>query len=170
MRKIILFLLLIFSFTSLVSCGTIRNILGEDKYAKLESKLDAAWNEVAKDALTELTDDAWRGLGFGKTLDWPKNGLAGSLPKLRDGKLEFCYSTDDASCGYITFSSIEEDKLQDYIERLNEIGYSQTEKISGYNTVLTFDNDYLGLIYNSTEKELKLYFASSLAVLESLRG
>lgn len=170
MRRILLLLLISVVVCSFGGCSVIKDIMGEEKYEKLSGKISAAWEQVGKDTLAELTDDAWREFGFGRSLDWPQDGIASSLPKLRDGKIELSYSSEHG--GYIKLKGISDSELDEYIGRLEEIGYRKTVKTEPFNALLTFDGAYVGFIKTENSRCSMLYADSFAGINEilSMRG
>lgn len=147
MRRVILILLAIVTAVTATGCSAVRDILGDEKYDKLSGKLTAAWEQVGKDALGELADDAWREFGFGRSLDWPDDSIASSLPKLRSGKIEYSYSAGDG--GYIKLKNISDSELDEYLACLGEIGYRKTVETPPFTVLVTFDGTYVGFIRGS---------------------
>ncbi len=160
MRRVILILLIALIAISVTGCSVVEDILGEEKYEKLTGKLTAAWEQVGKDRLSSLTDDAWREFGFGRSLDWPDDPIASALPKLRDGKTEYSYSAGDG--GYIKLKSISDSELDEYLNKLQEMGYRKTVDTPPFNVLVTFDGTYVGFI-RSGRSECSIIYANSFS-------
>lgn len=165
MKRIMLLLLVLLTAFSVSSCSVIKDIMGEEKYEKLSGKLSAAWEKVGKDTLAEITDEAWREFGFGRSIDWPKDGIASSLPKFRDGKVEVSYSAE--SGGYIKLKSVSDRDLDEYISRLEELGYRKTVQTDPFNVLLTFDGTYVGFIKTDSSK-CSMVYADSFAGINEI--
>ncbi len=164
MRRIMLLLLVLLVVFSAGGCSVIKDIMGEEKYEKLSGKLSAAWEKVGRDTLAELTDEAWREFGFGRSIDWPEDSIASSLPKFRDGKVEVSYSAENG--GYIKLKGVSDSELDEYIARLEELGYRKTVQTDPFNVLLTFDGTYVGFIKTDTSKCSMVYAGSFAGINE----
>ncbi len=164
MRRIIIILLAVIICVPITGCSVIEDILGTEKYEMLSNKLSAAWENVGKDALSTLTDDIWREYGFGKSIDWPAEGIGSGLPKFRDGKVSSYF---DESSGYIKIEDISDGELDEYIDTLGKIGYNSVDTKEPFNVMLVFDGTYVGFIRTS-DSECSMLYASSVEKLENL--
>jgi len=160
MRRVILILLIALTALSATGCSVVKEILGEEKYEELTGKLTAAWEQVGKDRLSSLTDDAWREFGFGRSLDWPDDPIASALPKLRDGKTEYSYSAGDG--GYIKLKNISDSELDEYLKKLGDMGYKKTVDTPPFNVLVTCDGTYVGFI-RSGGSECSIVYADSFS-------
>ncbi|MEG1743331.1 MAG: hypothetical protein RR246_04110 [Clostridia bacterium] len=165
MRSLIIFAAAVLVCAVLCGCSIVKTIVGEEKYTKIEKKLDKAWSEVGKDALRDLTDDTWRQFGFGKTIDWPKDNLAQALPILRDGKISACYS--DGTRGYIRAESINQSEFDTYLSKYLEKGFKKTVQTPPFSTLVTFNDTYVGFIYDGSSL-LSIYYADSFPLISDL--
>ncbi len=159
---ILLAALVIFTMTG---CSVAKDILGEEKYNELTEKINTAWEQVGKDAIGDLTDDAWREFGFGKSFDWPSEGVGATLPKFRDANVKSCLS--DKESGHISLSAVSDADIEAYLQKLYGIGYEKAPKSAPFDTVVVFDGTYVGLVRLGSS-DCALVFAPSLEKLEKL--
>lgn len=164
-KKLLCFLLIIACF-SLVSCSLVSNLLEKVGLGDVKDKLDTAWSEVGKEVLDNLTDSLWREYGFGKSLEWPKDGNGAHVPKLRSGATKYSFASEDGSCGCIYMSDISEENYKKYVTELTELGYKQSLSISQLKEVYVCDGLYIGLL--KTDDTLYICYGKSVTELDDV--
>ncbi len=165
MHRFLLILLVATSIFTMTGCSVAKDILGEEKYNELTDKINAAWDRVGKDAIGDLTDDAWREFGFGKSLDWPGDGVGATLPKFRNAHVNSCIS--DKESGHISLSAVSDSDIDEYLQKLYGIGYEKAPQSAPFDTVVVFDGTYVGFV-RLGKSDCALVFAPSLEKLEKL--
>ena len=128
-------------------------------------KINTAWDEVAKEGIKTVIDDAWREYGLGRSLEWPGKGNGALIPKLRDGSTEFAYASKDGAYGCICVSGVSKSKLAEYKKNLAELGFVETVAACSVSELYSCD----GLIVGFTEYEgdLLICYGNSAEEIEA---
>ncbi|MBO7401021.1 MAG: hypothetical protein J6U75_07435 [Clostridia bacterium] len=131
----------------------------------LRDKINTAWDEVAKEGIKTVIDDAWREYGLGRSLEWPGKGNGALIPKLRDGSTEFAYRSKDGAYGCICVSGVSKSKLAEYKKNLAELGFVETVAACSVSELYSCD----GLIVGFTEYEgdLLICYGNSAEEIEA---
>ncbi len=155
----------------LCSCSFIDSAMAEAGLdGDLRDKIDTAWDEVGKEGIKAVIDDAWREYGLGRSLDWPQKGNGALLPKLRDGKTEFAYSGGNGAYGCICVSGVSGGKLAEYKEKLASIGFAETVAECSVKELYTCDGLTVGfaqldgdllICYGNTPEEIDSAYAAA---------
>ncbi|MBQ6183387.1 MAG: hypothetical protein IJK33_05805 [Clostridia bacterium] len=131
----------------------------------LREKINTAWDEVAKDGIKTVIDDAWREYGLGRSLEWPDKGNGALLPKLRDGKTEFAYRSKDGSYGCICVSGVSKSKLAEYKENLMGLGFAETVAACSVSELYSCDGLIVG--FTDLDGDLLICYGNSAEEIDA---
>lgn len=171
-KKSLLSVLLVLCLALMCSCRFIDSAMEEAGLDRdLRDKIGTAWDEIGKDGIKTVIDDAWREYGLGRSIEWPEKGNGALLPKLRDGKTVFAYRSDKGTYGCICMSGVSESKLAAYKENLKSLGFTETiaacmvselYSCDGLMTGFTSIGEDLLICYGNSAEEIDMAYEAAL--------